>query len=145
MRDKWIKQGLIGVNPVHLPYLISRGVNEGCKVNFYSWQPHPNVDCQKFKANFGQSGERLKDSLIIPVYSPRGEVIGMETRIIKDDGSKVVHQYRTVYSQWNPYGIGCEEAFKALWNLGDLWVVEGILIKYLLIRSFPHVTQLYAL
>ena len=138
MRDKWIKQGLIDIDPVHLPYLISRGVNEGCKVDFYSWLPHPNVQCPKFKANFGSSGERIKDSLIIPVYSPRGEVIGMETRQIKEDGSKRVHQYRTVYSQWNPYVLGSQDAFQSLWDQGDLWVVEGIFDKVSLDKVIPR-------
>ena len=97
MKDEWIKNGLIGTNPIHLPYLISRGVNEGCKVNFHTWKPHNNVQCPKFKANFGDTGERIKDSLIIPITSPRGEIIGMETRMIKEDGSKRVHQLSLIH------------------------------------------------
>lgn len=137
VRDEWIRKGLIGIDPIHLPYLTSRGVAEGCKVNFYSWQPHPHVQCQKFKANFGSMGERIKDSLIIPITSPRGEIIGMETRQIKEDGSKKVHQYRTLNSQWNPYLSGAEEGFKALWDQGDIWIVEGIFDKVALDKVIP--------
>ena len=138
MRDDWIRQGLIGANPIHLPYLVSRGVGEGCLVDFYSWQPHPNVQCPKFKTNFGHSGERIKDSLIIPITSPRGEILGMETRQIKEDGTKRVHQYRTLNAQWNPYALGAEEGFKALWDQGDLWVVEGIFDKVSLDKVIPR-------
>jgi DNA primase len=134
VKDKWIRQGLIGQNPIHLPYLISRGVGEGCKVNFNSWQPHGEVLCPKFKSNFGISGERIKDSLIIPISSPRGEIIGVEARSINEDGSKRVHQYRTLSSQWNPFILGSEDTFRALWNLGDLWIVEGIFDKVSLDR-----------
>ena len=141
VKDDWIRQGLIEADPIHLPYLVSRGVGEGCRVDFYSWQPHPNVQCPKFKANFGQSGERIRDSLIIPIKSPRGEIIGMETRVVKDDGSKVVHQYRTLNAQWNPYALGAEEGFKALWDQGDLWVVRGSSTRLLLIRSYLDVMQ----
>ena len=137
MRDKWVRQGLAGVNPLHLPYLVSRGVGEGCKVDFYSWQPHAQVQCPKFKANFGSQGERITDSLIIPVTSPRGEIIGMETRKFNDDGSKRVHQYRTAYSQWNPYILGAEACFQTLWDRGDLWIVEGIFDKVALDRVVP--------
>ncbi len=138
MRDEWIRKGLIGIDPIHLPYLTSRGVAESCKVNFYSWQPHSHVQCQKFKANFGSMGERIKDSLIIPITSPRSEIIGMETRQIKEDGTKRVHQYRTLNSQWNPYLLGAEEGFKSLWNQGDLWIVEGIFDKVALDKVIPR-------
>ena len=137
MRDKWISEGLIGHAPIHLPYLISRGVGEGCKVAFNSWKPNPNITCPKFKANFGSQGERIKDCIIIPVTSPRGEIIGIEARKFNADGSKNVHQYRTLSSQWNPFLLGAEEAFKALWNQGDLWIVEGIFDKVALDRVIP--------
>jgi DNA primase len=61
----------------------------------------------------------------------------METRRINEDGSKRVHQYRTLNAQWNPYALGAEEGFKALWELGDLWVVEGIFDKISLDKVIP--------
>lgn len=137
MRDKWIRKGLVGHDPIHLPYLISRGVGESCRVSFNSWKPHDEVACPKFKSNFGSSGDRIKDSLIIPITSPRGEVIGVESRRINVDGSKRVHQYRTLSSQWNPFILGSEEAFRTLWGQGDLWIVEGIFDKIALDRVIP--------
>ena len=137
VRDKWIKEGLIEYEPLHLPYLISRGVGEVFNVQFTSCSRHDSVSCPKFKANFGSYGERIKNSLIIPISSPRGEVIGLETRRINEDGSKKVHQYRTLSSQWNPFMLGSEDAFKTLWCRGDLWVVEGIFDKVALDRVIP--------
>ena len=53
------------------------------------------------------------------------------------DGSKSVRQYRTDRAEWNPYILGAERAFQALWDNGDLWIVEGIFDLIALEKVIP--------
>ena len=114
MRDKWLREGLAPPLPEYSKYLDSRGVNPNCSVQFYSWKPHDNIQCPKFKAHYGSRGEKIAKHLIVPITSPRGEILGLECRRIDPNGGKKVTQYRAVSSQWNPYILGAEQAFKTL-------------------------------
>jgi len=126
MDDGWLKQGFASPLETYRPYLLSRGVNSQSTIHFHSWNPHSNVQDPRFKSMFGQQGERIKEHLIIPISSPRGQIIGLEARSLSEDGQKKVLQYRTPHSQWNPYLLGSQNAFKALWEGHDLWIVEGV-------------------
>lgn len=136
MKDLWLRKGLGPPLPEYQKYLDSRGVTDQCSVSFHSWIPHDDVQCPKFKAHYGAQGERISQHLIVPVTSPRGEILGLECRKIVD-GEKKVTQYRTISSQWNPYILGAEKAFEALWSGGDIWIVEGMFDKVALDRVLP--------
>lgn len=129
MSDLWIKNGLKDHLPTYTNYLASRGVDENCKVKFHSWSPHDDIKCPRFLSQYGVGGKGLSQHLVIPITSPRGSIIGMESRKITEEGSKRVLQYRTLAAQWNPYLLGAEDCFKALHEGGDIWVVEGIFDK----------------
>jgi len=129
MNDLWIREGLADPLSEYLNYLVSRGVDESCKVSFHSWQTHENIKCTRFLSQYGNGGRGISSHLVIPITSPRGVIIGMESRKIMPDGSKKVIQYRTLSAQWNPYILGAEDCFKTLHEGGDLWVVEGIFDK----------------
>ena len=126
MVDDWLRKGLQAPLDAYKPYLTSRGVDSQSSISFHSWSPHDHVEDPRFKSMFGNTGERIKDHLIIPVTSPRGQIIGLEVRSIDAEGQKKVLQYRTHHTQWNPYLLGCEKAFNALWEGNDLWIVEGV-------------------
>lgn len=137
MSDVWIRQGLGSPLTKYDSYLASRGVDQKSSVSFHSWVPHSDIQDQRFKASFGYSGERIREHLIIPISSPRGQIIGFEARSIDQDGAKKVLQYRTPASQWNPYLLGAEKAFKALWEGNDLWIVEGVFDLIAVEKSIP--------
>jgi len=123
----WLEQGFSPPSSLHLEYLSTRGVDGRSSVSFYSWSPPKiNAPCPRFQANFGNNGWRIKGHLITPILSPRAKLLGFEARTFKEDGSKKVMQYRTDHANWNPYFLGADLAFGALWEGYDLWVVEGI-------------------
>jgi len=134
---EWIASGLIAPHTFS-EYLSSRGVTEKTSLKFYCWKPPQTPSpCAKFTSTFGAIGLRLKDHLIVPVYSPRGAILGFEARIILPDGTKKVTQYRNNQAHWNPYFLGAERAFQALWSGGDIWVVEGMFDMVALERIVP--------
>lgn len=124
--EQWLLQGLIPPTS-HTEYLTKRGVDSETSINFYGWNPPSTpAPCQSYRKMFGARGDKLKDHLIIPVYSPQGIILGFEARTYSDEGGKKVLQYRTERASWNPYLLGSPKAFKKLWDGGDLWVVEGM-------------------
>jgi len=100
----------------------------GSSLQFSSWVcPQEPSPCEKFRGSFGNYGEKLKNNLIIPVHSYKGQILGFEARSLKKDGSKFVRQYRTNQASWSPYFLGAKKCFETLWSgEGDIWVVEGI-------------------
>ena len=136
--NKWIESCLSECTDNQMRYLSRRGVDDETSVRFYSWRkPQTQSPCPRFTSNFGTQGQKIADCLIIPVYSPRGYIVGMEARRTLSDGSKRVFQYRTKASSYNPYVIGAEKAFQSLWDGCDLWVVEGIFDKVALDKVTP--------
>lgn len=125
--SSWIEQGFAPLSNEHKKYLKTRGVDSKTSVSFFTWEPPRSAcPCPRFSASFGVTGRRIRGNLVTPIYSPRGILIGMEARSFNPDGSKKVLQYRTDQAQWNPYFLGAEKAFQALWDGCDVWVVEGI-------------------
>lgn len=137
MDDGWLRKGLGSPLEAYKPYLASRGVDSQSSISFHSWIPHDQIQDPRFKAMFGSLGERIKDHLIIPITSPRGEILGLEVRSIDAEGQKKVLQYRTPKSQWNPYLLGSEKALNALWEGNDLWIVEGVFDLIAVEKSIP--------
>ena len=98
----WIEQGLTPCSEKHLAYLNGRGVDEDTTISFYTWKCPPTPSpCQRFTLNFGTTGNRIEGHLIIPIYTPRGGLIGFEARDFDGEGKKKVLQYRTTQAQWN--------------------------------------------
>jgi DNA primase len=135
--NDWLSKGFSPPSQ-HQSYLRSRGVHEKTSLEFFSWTPPDSGSpCPKFASHFGALGLRLKEHLIIPVRSPRGNILGFEARLIEADGSKKVNQYRTAQAEWNPYFLGAEKAFEALWQGADIWIVEGAFDMVALERVVP--------
>ena len=138
--DKWI-EAVLSHSPLDEPsqvYLKGRGVDEDSSIQFYTWKPPETpAPCARFTHHFGAQGQKLKGSLITPIRSPRGSILGFEARRWDKEGSKKVRQYRTDRAEWNPYILGAERAFQSLWDNGDLWIVEGIFDLIALEKVIP--------
>ena len=125
--SEYISLGLKDLDPKYVRYVKKRGVNSNTSLDFYSWvSPAVSSPCKNFSAQFGRNGEKLRNFMLIPVYSLKGKIIGFEARSLNKDGSKFVRQYRTPEAQWSPYFLNAKTAVETLWQGGDIWVVEGL-------------------
>ena len=78
-----------------------------------------------FRKAHGDTGDYRNGWLSIPLFSPRGKVIGVVFR--KWDGTKGMRDYRLPQSNWIPVFEGMtEQAFQKIWDGGDVWLVEGV-------------------
>lgn len=136
MRE-WLAQALgqMGVNEEAEGYLLGRGVKpeDIAGMRLASWEP-PREGWVADKAwlRHGEQGrgEYLRGMLSIPLWSARGELIGVDFRQVS--GSKQVLRYlvseaRTPEGKtWHAVFVGMNPAVaKALWEGAPLWLVEG--------------------
>jgi len=125
----WLED-LVSILPLsndHQQYLNKRGVDQNSNVKFKTFEPmNLNIPCERFKSNFGRQGEKLKNCLIIPATSPRGEIYGFEARSWDANGNKRVFKYMLDNSQWLPSLLNGHEIAESLWSNGDVYFVEGV-------------------
>jgi DNA primase len=118
---------ILPLSAEHQLYLNKRGVDDNSNVLFKTFDiVNFNIPCDRFKSNFGKSGEKLKDCLIIPATCPRGEIYGFEARSWDANGNKRVFKYMLDRSQWLPSLLNAHEVAEALWSNGDVYFVEGV-------------------
>jgi DNA primase len=65
----------------------------------------------------------LSGLLTIPLYSPRGSLIGVEFRGIQE---KKLTRYLLPGSKWQPIFIGLPYEMERIWKGGTVWIVEGL-------------------
>ncbi len=145
MKD-WLTNSLFDLTEDQEDYLLSRGVlrEEIENIGFQSWlaeDPSPNSD---FARMYGAKGHRFSSLVVTPLYSPKGDLVGIEGRSI--DGNKTILRYLTNQAKWNPVwlGLGAKEMLR-IWNGYDVWIVEGIFDVTALRSVMPHVVVLGSL
>ncbi len=127
MRD-WLSNA---IDSCELPeyaegYVLGRGLPhklaEELKVCVWSAQPTRAPD--KFYHNNGVKGHRVHNWLCIPLYSPRGRLIGCEYRNLE---KKEVRKYHMQETNWVPvFGGMCPTNLEKISSGSDVWLVEGI-------------------
>lgn len=88
---------------------------------------HPEDPCpdHTFRDRYGPRGERVEGWLSIPLWSPRGKILGVEFR--RWDGEKGVQKYHLPDTAWTPvFGGMSPSAIQRIWKGGDVWLVEGV-------------------
>jgi hypothetical protein len=65
----------------------------------------------------------LTDTLVIPLYSPRGGLIGFESRGIAE---KKLTRFLLPTAKWNPVFIGVPFGAERIRAGGTVWIVEGV-------------------
>ena len=144
--EEWLTSNLalMSLNPNHLLYLRRRGVTQlPYPIDFKTWSIDSitlDAPCERFRSAFGNRGEKLNDQFIIPIKCPRGRLIGFEARSFKEDGTKIVRKYNLDRGEWNPYLLGSEDVFRALWEGDNIWIVEGVFDLVALKRVIPAPT-----
>ncbi len=115
-------------------YLLSRAATHAQIRTWrcFTWEC-PDAECPdaEFRKSFGPKGERLQGRLIIPPFSPRGMLLGWDSR---STGAKHVGRYRVGDRPWDPAFLGIQDALEKLWRGADLYVVEGSFDVYALAR-----------
>jgi hypothetical protein len=87
----------------------------------------PEAPCPDgvFDHRHGTGGSRVDHWLSIPLWSPRGRVVGVEFR--RWDGEKSVSKYFLPDTAWSPVFAGMTpSSLNRIWKGGDIWLVEGI-------------------
>ena len=96
-----------------------------------AWQPmdnpSPDTATKGFTERYLAYGERLTGRLIIPLHSPRGQLIGFHARSIDE---KKDTRYLLPEAAWNPVWQGLIDAMARIWDGGDVWLVEGLVDKF---------------
>lgn len=107
-------------------YVLGRGLTyklvKELKVCIWSAQPTRSPDSSYH--NNGVKGHRVHNWLCIPLYSPRGRLIGCEYRNLE---KKEVRKYHLPESNWVPiFGGMCPTNLEKISSGSDVWLVEGI-------------------
>jgi DNA primase len=106
-------------------YLMGRGASPevieewGIKVWDPPFSPCPQANLHE---HYGKFFERFEGKVIYPLYSPKGLLLGFDSRHIdrKDDVRFLLPE-----SRWNPVWIGMPSAMNRLWDGYDAVIVEG--------------------
>ena len=116
-----------------LKYLEYRGVlPETIKeLNLKLWN-NPTTPSH-FSQVYGQRGSRLGGMIVVPLYTPRGKILGFEARSVKKD----LFQYRLPNSKWNPAFLGLNRFMSSIWSGSKIWIVEGLYDYAVLRRVIP--------
>jgi hypothetical protein len=109
-------------------YILGRGLaaNIAEEMRVGMWRPPstPSPDPVFNKRN-GPHGEYRKDWLVAPMWTPRGQLVGVEFRVW--DGPKEIRDYRLPHSKWTPVFLGLTPSvLNKIWEGGDVWLVEGL-------------------
>lgn len=122
---------LLSIEEESLGYLFGRGAKEESihELRCKTWRDFSDIQGIKLK------GKIIDGWVIIPLYSPRGKLIGFEGRNTLEKG---ITQVRLQNSLWNPEWHGMRNsAMKKIWNGADIWVVEGIFDVFPLEWAIP--------
>jgi len=129
-------------------YLLGRALREdlirelGAAVWTLPGTPAPDPE---FRERYGDQGQVLRDRVVFPFYSPRGELLGIEVRTWRWNEEKRITDYRLPEAHWNPVFIGLTPTtMQRLWKGGNAWVVEGVYDLSALERVTPQTDAVLA-
>lgn len=71
---------------------------------------------------FGSHWEWFEGKLMMPVYTPRGELLGFDARSVE---RKDPLRWVLKSAAWNPAWIGMPLAMDRIWEGRPVWIVEG--------------------
>lgn len=125
MRE-WLQQALqqSPLQEASKQYLLARGAKSTLikRWGFCNFKP-PQEDCPdpKYK-NFGRHFEAFRNKLITPLWSPRGVLMGFDSRTPE---RRDLRRFFLPEAHWNPVWIGMPWAMPLIWDKRPIWVVEG--------------------
>ncbi len=104
-------------------YLLGRGVRPEALTNLVVWES-PTELCPdpKMRERLGPRWERLEGRILFPLYSPRGTLLGFDSRT---PYRKDPYRFLLPDSKCAPVWIGMPEAMPVIWAGGAVVIVEG--------------------
>lgn len=133
----WLKSGIQPPDGVAQAYLEKRGATKEVmgRIDVGVWAPPatPAPD-SGFQRRCGPRGEKLSGRLVFPLYTPRGEIMGVEARSL----SKDLTDYRIPHTKWAPGWVTTKNCYENLWTRGRAWIVEGVFDLIALARVVPE-------
>ena len=135
--SEWLSLGIKTPSGKVKSYLEKRGLTSEfhSRVDVGTWE-RPGTVCSdsKFRTRCGSRGEKIAGRVTLPLYTPRGEVMGIEARSL----SKDLTGYRVPNSKWSPAWVTTRNPTEGLWNNGRVWIVEGFFDLVALVRIVPQ-------
>lgn len=131
MRE-WLTQAILE-SAFDLPdeaqgYILGRGLPKTLaeEMRVGVWRPPSEASPDPvFNKRNGERGHYREDWLTVPMWSPRGVLLGVEFRTW--EGEKEVRDYRLPEAKWIPAYMGLTpSALQRIWDGGDVWLVEGV-------------------
>jgi DNA primase len=86
-----------------------------------------------FRERYGPHGEFFKDRVLIPLWSPRGTLLGFDSRAIGD--TKRASRFMIGDRPWAVCWIGVKSAMSKIWQGKDPWIVEGAFDVFALMHA----------
>lgn len=118
-------------------YLLARGAKPETidSWGITTWTPpsEPAPD-EEFRKRLGEHGEVFNDRIIIPLRSPRGVLLGWDSRSI---GEKAVLRWLIGDRPWCVCWVGLQVAMDKIWEGCDPWIVEGAFDVFALQHALP--------
>lgn len=112
-------------------YLLGRGARETtiAELGIKTWSPLKTPhDDPAWKHRYGPEGrgEWIDGWAVIPLYSPRGHLIGFEARNPNPSKEYKSSQFYLPEAAWNPIWLGMRPSvMEKIWAGGDVWVSKG--------------------
>jgi len=106
---------------------LGRGIKSRAVTELKLREWHPGSDPapdERFSKKYGPRWQVFKGHLAVPLFSPRGMLIGVEFRCWQ--GKKNLSRYLLPEAAWNPVFIGMPRAVPKMWAGGDVWIGEGL-------------------
>jgi DNA primase len=118
-------------------YLNGRGVRKSLaeSLQLREWSNSLTIKDPEFEESWGRYGKGLNGSLVIPLFSPRGELIGFQAQMIH---RKMILRQLSPQSEWNPVWLNVHQSMDKIWNGSTIWLVEGIFDLAALDRVLPR-------
>ena len=117
-------------------YLLARGAKpeiiDAWGITTWSSPPEPAPD-EEFRKRLGIHGESFNDRIIIPLRSPRGVLLGWDSRAIGEKGARWLIGDRP----WCVCWVGVQTEMDKIWAGRDPWIVEGAFDVFALHHALP--------
>jgi len=130
--DKWLSHTLLAAAEA-IPeeaegYWLGRGLPDSLasEMRVGLWRcPSEESPDPIFSKRYGPVGQRIDHWITVPMWSPRGKLVGVEYR--RWDGEKGSQKFFLPESNWLPVFTGLvPSSLNRIWKGADVWLVEGL-------------------
>ncbi len=128
MRD-WVEANLarLKLSEGHRGYLLGRAARPDAirELGLVSWEGTAANEApdEDFRQRYGGRGEFFEERLILPLRSPRGTLLGWDSR---ETERKAASRYLLPQGRWNPVWVNMPRVMPRVFAKRPVWIVEGM-------------------